>query len=166
MSIVRSNGTLVKSDFTSNDTISYPTGMGSFFISWMKSFVLLMLCYDSLNGDSTFDRCFANWYVSVLMFDTMGLIGRSSILPLVGNLCNFAVPENFPEDEPVGYNFLYSYGESFDFNFLSDLCTFDSSVFVGSLSTCLNCFVVKKDTFLYIYVCPLQQLPYLCLALV
>ena len=100
------------------------------------------------------------------MFDTMCPIVRSSILPLAGNLCNFAVPENFPVDEPVGYNFLYSYGESFDFNFLSDLCTFDTSIFVGSLSTCLNCFVVKKDTFLYIYVCPLQQLPYLCLALV
>ena len=92
MSIIWSNGTLVESDFTSNDTISYPTGMDSFSICWMKSFVLLMLCSDSLNGDSTFDRCFAYWYVAVLMFDTMGLIGRSSILPLAGQLCNFAVP--------------------------------------------------------------------------
>ena len=91
MSIVWSNGTLVKSDFTSNDAISYPVGMGSFFTCQMKSFVLLMLCSDSLNGDSTFDRCFANWYVAVL-FDTMGLLGRSSILPLAGNLCDFAVP--------------------------------------------------------------------------
>ena len=62
--------------------------------------------------------------------------------------------------EPVGYNFLYSYGESFDFNFLSDLCTFDSSVFVGSLSTCLNCFVVKKDTHFSIYLClPITTTP-------
>ena len=53
MSIVRSNGTLVKSDFTSNGTISYPAGMGSSFICRMKSFVLLMSCSDSLNGDST-----------------------------------------------------------------------------------------------------------------
>ena len=51
-----------------------------------------MLCSDSLNGDSTFDRCFDNSYVAVLMFDAMGFIGRSSILPLAGNLCNFAVP--------------------------------------------------------------------------
>ena len=92
MSIVRSNGTLVESDFTSNDTISCPAGMGSFFICRMKSFVILMLCSDSLNGDSTFDRCFDNSYVAVLMFDVMGFIGRSSILPLAGNLCNFAVP--------------------------------------------------------------------------
>ena len=88
MSIVRSNGTLVKSDFMPNDTISHPVGMGSFFICRMKSFVLLMLCSDSLNGDSTFDRCFAKYYVTVLMFDTMGLIGRSSISPLTGNLRN------------------------------------------------------------------------------
>ena len=92
MSIVQFNGTLVKSDFTSNDTISYPAGMGSFFIFRVKLFVLLMLCSDSLNRDSTFDTCFPNWYVAVLMFDTMILIGRSSILPLAGNLCNFAVP--------------------------------------------------------------------------
>ena len=85
MSIVRSNGTLVKNDFMSNDTISYPADINSFFICRMKSFILLMLCSDSLNGDSTFDRCFANWYVAVLMFDTMGPIGRSSILPLTGN---------------------------------------------------------------------------------
>ena len=92
MSIIQSNGTLVKSDFTSNDTISYPAGMGSLFTCRMKSFVLLMFCSDSVNGDSTFDRCFANWYVAVLMFDTMSLIGRSSILSLTGNLCSFAVP--------------------------------------------------------------------------
>ena len=91
MSIVRSNGTLVKSDFMSNDTISYPAGMSSFFICWMKFFVPLMLCSDSLNGDKTFDRCFSNWYVAVLMFETMSIIGRSSILSLTGNLCNFAV---------------------------------------------------------------------------
>ena len=35
MSIFRSNGTLVKSNFTSNDTISYPAVMGSFlFAAW------------------------------------------------------------------------------------------------------------------------------------
>ena len=89
MSIVRSNGTLGKSNFTFNDTISYPAGMSSF--CWMKSFVLLMLCSDYLIGGSTFDRCFANWYVAVLMFEIMSIIGRSSILPLTGNLCNFAV---------------------------------------------------------------------------
>ena len=92
MSIVWFNRTLVKTDFTSNNSISYPAGMGSFFISWIKSFVLLMLCPDYLNGESTSDTCFATWYVAGLVFDTMGLIGRSSILPLTGNLCNFAVP--------------------------------------------------------------------------
>ena len=92
MSIVQYNGTLVKSDFTSNDTISYPAGVGSFLFCLMKLVVLLMLCSYSLNGDSTFDRYFSNQYMAVMMFDTMGLIGRSSILPLAGNLCNFGVP--------------------------------------------------------------------------
>ena len=74
------------------------------------------------------------------MFDVMSLMSRSSILPITDNLCNSAVPLNFPGHEPVGYSFLYSYQETFDFNFISDLFTFDSNVFVGSLCTCLNLF--------------------------
>ena len=83
MSIVRSNGTLVKNDFSSNNTISYPAGMGSFFYLLNEVVCTFDVVFYSLNGDSTFDRCLANWY---------GLIRRSSILPLAGNLCNFAVP--------------------------------------------------------------------------
>ena len=59
----------------------------------------------------------ASLTVAVLMFDAMCL-GQSSRLPLLGNLCNFA----FLGDESVGYNFLCSHGESFDFKFL---CTFE-----------------------------------------
>ena len=95
MSIVWSNGTLVKSDFTSNDTISCPAGMGSFFIRRMKFFVILMLRFESLNEDSTSDRCFANWYVAELMFDTMGLISRSSIISLTGNYVTLQFHKTF-----------------------------------------------------------------------
>ena len=105
-----------------------------------------MLFSDSLNGDSTFVGCFCDWYVSVLMFDTMSLIGRSSILPLRGNSCNL-------QFHKTGYNFFYSYEETFDLNFLTDCYTFDSNVFVVSLSTCLKSVVVNRDIHFSIYLC-------------
>ena len=52
MSIVVSNDTLVNSDLTSKDTIWNP-----------------------LEGGNIFEKCFANWYVAVFKFDTIGLIG-------------------------------------------------------------------------------------------
>ena len=75
MSIVVSNGTLVNSDLTSNDTIWNPSGTFLCLIVSIKCLVLLMVDSDSLKGDNIFDKCFANWYVAVFKFDALGLTG-------------------------------------------------------------------------------------------
>ena len=75
MSIVVSNGTLVDSDLTSNDTIWNPSGTFACLIIFIKCLILLMVYSDSLKGDNIFDKCFVNWQVPVFKFDTIGLIG-------------------------------------------------------------------------------------------
>ena len=39
--------------------------------------------------------------------------------PLIGSLCNYAVPQNFPGNEPVGYNWWNCYVDDVVYNFLS-----------------------------------------------
>ena len=92
ISIVVSNGTLVNSDLTSKDTIWNPSGTFLCLIISIKCLVLLMVYSDSLKGDNIFDKCFANWYVAVFKFDTIGLIGSWSMLPFLGTLWILAVP--------------------------------------------------------------------------
>ena len=75
MSIVVSNGTLINSNLTSKDTIWNRSGTFLCLIISIKCLVLLMVYSDSLKGDNIFDKCFANWYVAVFKFDTIGLIG-------------------------------------------------------------------------------------------
>ena len=75
MSIVVSNGTLVNSNLTSNDTIWNPSGTFLCLIICIKCLELLMVYSDYLKDDSIFDKCFANWYVAVFKFDTIDLIG-------------------------------------------------------------------------------------------
>ena len=75
MTIVVSNGTLVNSDLTSKDTIWNHSGTFLCLIVSIKCLVLLMVYSDSLKGDNIFDKCFANCYVVVFKFDTIGLIG-------------------------------------------------------------------------------------------
>ena len=75
MSTVVSNGTLVNSDLTSNDTIWNALVTFLCLIISIKCLVLLMVYSDSLKGDNSFDKCFANWYVAVFKLDTIGLIG-------------------------------------------------------------------------------------------
>ena len=75
MSIVVSNGTLINSDLTSKDTIWNRSGTFLCLIISIKCLVLLMVYSDSLKGDNIFHKYFANWYVAVFKFDTMGLIG-------------------------------------------------------------------------------------------
>ena len=57
----------------------------------MKSFVFLIYS-DSLNGAKNFERYFARLYVAVLMLDTIGLIGKSSMFPCTVIVCILAVP--------------------------------------------------------------------------
>ena len=66
------------------------------------------------------------------MLEIIGLIGSFSTWPPRDSLCIFAVPYNLPGDDPVGYNYLYSFGEKFDLIFCKTLCTFLSVAFVGS----------------------------------
>ena len=82
----------------------------------MKSFVFLIYS-DSLNGAKNFERYFARLYVAVLMLDTIGLIGKSSMFPCTVIVCILAVPYNFPGHDPVGHSFLYSCSVVFDFVF-------------------------------------------------
>ena len=60
MAIVVSNGTLVNSDLTSNDTIWNRSGTFLCLITYIKCVVLSMVYSDSLKGDNIFDKCFAN----------------------------------------------------------------------------------------------------------
>ena len=78
MSTVVSNCTLVNSDLTSNDTIWNALVTFLCLIISIKCLVLLMVYSDSLKGDNSFDKCFANWYVAVFKLDTIGLIGSWS----------------------------------------------------------------------------------------
>ena len=92
MSMVFSRGTEVNKDLTSDDTMLNPCSIHSFSTLFVRSLVLLIMYSEYGKGDNAFARYFAKWQLAVPIFDTIGQIGRSWTVPLIGSLCNFAVP--------------------------------------------------------------------------
>ena len=75
--MVLSIGTFVKSDVTSNETISHPRGTFSLLICPTNVFVFLMVHSEVSNSDNNLTRYFAVSHVHVPIFDTVFDIGRS-----------------------------------------------------------------------------------------
>ena len=85
-----------------------------------------------LNGDNSFAKYFARWYVAVLRLEIIGRIGNFSMPSRSESLWILAVSQSFPADKLVGYIRLYSLIKSFDLILRKAFCTFLSVVFVGS----------------------------------
>ena len=81
----------VKSGVASNGIISYLRISFSFLICFRNVFVLLMVYSEGSNGDNNFGKDFVVWYVTALVFNTIGQSGKPSTL-LVESLCISAVP--------------------------------------------------------------------------
>ena len=90
--IVSTKGTLVNSDTISNDTIWYPGGIFCFFSVFINDLLLLIVYYDWPSGFNIRAKYFAGSYVAILMFEIIGLSGKSYTVPLSLTLCNLAVP--------------------------------------------------------------------------
>ena len=69
-----------------------PYGILSFFTLFIRSMDLLIVYSKYAKGDNTLARYFATWQLAVPMFDTIAQLGRPWIVPLIGSLCNFALP--------------------------------------------------------------------------
>ena len=135
MSILVSNGTLVNSDLTSNDTIWNPLGTLLCFIISINCLVLLMDYSDFVKGNNIFDNSFNSWYKAVFKFDTVGLIKSWSLWPFFRTLWILAVTQNAPGDDPDGYRILYLHSDNLGLIFLNILWVFPSVFFVMSLSS-------------------------------
>ena len=66
-----SNGTLVKSDLTSKETIWKPDGTWTFLIVVINSLLLERVYSEVLNGDNSFAKYIARWYVPVLRLESI-----------------------------------------------------------------------------------------------
>ena len=150
MSMVYSSGTEVKRNFTANDTMLQFWGTFSFLILTVRSFVLLTEYLHRVKGDKSWAKYFASWQLVVLMFEIIGLRRKLLMLPSGGNLWILAVPQNFPAQEPVGYNW-YSFCDNLDLNFLNNRYIFPSPDFVGSWFSFVNWFVSSIPKHLFVY---------------
>ena len=88
------SGTFLKSDITSNETISHPRGTFSFLMCLTNVFVFRMVHSEVSNSDNNLTRYFAVSYVNVPIFDNIFDIGRSgnSSTLLVEIICILPVP--------------------------------------------------------------------------
>ena len=73
-----SNGTLVKSNSTSKETIWKRGGTWTFFIVVRNSLLLETVYSEVLHSDSSFAQYIARWYVAVLRVEIIGHIGNFS----------------------------------------------------------------------------------------
>ena len=78
--------------------------------------------WERLKDENNLAKYFANSLVEVSIFETIGLIGSLSMLPVGNILWIFAVQQNFPGKEPVGYRREYSSDVRFVLIFLKTLC--------------------------------------------
>ena len=91
ISIVRFNWTFVNKDLTSNDTNLFCLDNFCCLNSPMNSLVFFTVFLDCHKGDNNLERYFAEFYVVVFRFETIGRIGSSLISPFTGSLCILVV---------------------------------------------------------------------------
>ena len=102
MVIVWSKGTLVNSDFTSNETILQFDGILPNLTLFTNDFAFFTVYSDSHSGDNNDPKYFEKWYVAVAMFETIGLTGKCCTLSFGDILWILAVTQNLPGHEPDG----------------------------------------------------------------
>ena len=80
--IVSSKGSLVNSDTISNDTIWYPGEIFCLFSVFINDLLPLIVYCDWPGGFNIWAKYFASSYVAVLMFEIIGLSGKTFTVPL------------------------------------------------------------------------------------
>ena len=81
--IASSKGTLL--DTTSNDIIWYPGGVSCLFSVFINKFLLLFVYWDWPSGFNIWAKYLTSLYVTVLLFEIIGLSGKAIVSSIVFN---------------------------------------------------------------------------------